>query len=198
MAENIEIEFKNLLTEQEFNQLRTRFNLCDAQFTSQTNHYFDTEQFSLKSHNSALRIREKNGQYEFTLKQPLQTGEGLLETNQMLTSEQANQALTAGIIPTGEVSDKLQHLIPAQLSLRYFGQLTTVRAETNYQEGLLVLDKSSYLDQTDFELEYEVSDYEEGCNYFDQLLSTEQIPKRQTANKVERFFSKMKERIEQN
>ncbi len=196
MAENIEIEFKNLLTEQEFDQLCTQFNLRDSQFSEQINHYFDTEQFLLKSLHAAVRIREKNGQFEFTLKQPLPSGEGLLETNQTITTDEAKNACSKGVIPTGEVADKLQQLIPNPLAIQYFGQLTTVRAETEYNGGLLVFDKSSYLDQTDFELEFEVTDYHAGLVHFNQLLTSTKIPVRKTENKVERFYRRMQTRVE--
>ena len=43
--------------------------------------------------------------------------------------------------------------------LRVITDLTTKRAEVDYQDGLLVLDKSFYGESIDFELEYEVKDY---------------------------------------
>ena len=70
MSQNIEIEFKNMLTSEEFLQLKLHFNIDQNKFKKQVNHYFDTPSFSLKSLNSALRIREKGTQFEMTLKQP--------------------------------------------------------------------------------------------------------------------------------
>lgn len=59
MSETIEIEFKNLLTKVEYEKLLNAFNVKDEQIICQTNHYFDTPDFTLKDLGSALRIREK-------------------------------------------------------------------------------------------------------------------------------------------
>ncbi|WP_212685903.1 CYTH domain-containing protein, partial [Salmonella enterica] len=82
MAQEIEIEFKNLLTEEEY--LKLLSNLPFPKYSqTQTNYYFETEDFSLKAHGSALRIREKNGNYTLTLKETHELG--LLETHDALT-----------------------------------------------------------------------------------------------------------------
>ena len=80
MDQHIEIEYKNLLTKQDFERLVQFFKIESNQFFTQQNHYFDTTDFRLKKSGSALRIREKNETYELTLKQP--AAEGKLETNQ--------------------------------------------------------------------------------------------------------------------
>ncbi|WP_371931908.1 CYTH domain-containing protein [Mesobacillus subterraneus] len=125
MSHNIEIEFKNMLTEEEFHFLEKYFKLEPDQFKKQINHYFDTSSFTLKDHGSALRIREKGCEFEMTLKQPAQ--QGLLETNQILTTGQAEKALSSGKLPDGEVKDAVVRLIKDTEPLQYFGSLTTVR-----------------------------------------------------------------------
>ena len=59
MSQSIEIEFKNLLSIEEFNRMITYFQLSDDDFFRQINHYFDTKDFALKNLGCALRIREK-------------------------------------------------------------------------------------------------------------------------------------------
>ena len=58
--------------------------------------------------------------------------------------------------------------------LKVLGNLTTYRLETEYQNELLVLDKSEYLGKTDYELEFEVHSYDEGIQnlkvYFNILI----------------------------
>ncbi|MFB6465353.1 CYTH domain-containing protein [Cytobacillus sp. Hz8] len=186
MSQNIEIEFKNLLTEAEFTALKTYFLFADADFKKQENHYFDTVNFALKAKGCALRIREKNGQYEMTLKQPAK--EGLLETNQTLSSEEAALILQTGTIISGEVKSALKKLKVEPDSLQYFGSLTTERAEKYFKDGLIVLDFSYYLNTCDFEIEYEVNDYDRGKKFFEELLQEMQIPLRETANKIKRFY----------
>lgn len=188
MSQNIEIEFKNMLTEKEFHYLSSYFKLEPDQFKKQINHYFDTPSFTLKDKGSALRIREKGNEFELTLKQPAK--QGLLETNQILTEGQANEALKTGKLPDGEVKDAVSDLISNMNELQYFGSLTTVRAEVEYKEGILVLDHSYYLNTEDFELEYEVTDESEGFRIFSNLLAELKIPVRQTDNKIKRFYAK--------
>lgn len=70
--------------------------------------------------------------------------------------------------------------------LRVITDLTTKRAEVDYQDGLLVLDKSFYGEVIDFELEYEVKDYNKGLNIFNELLAKHNIPTRPAQNKIKR------------
>ncbi|MGM0851866.1 MAG: CYTH domain-containing protein [Bacillota bacterium] len=186
MAQEIEIEFKNLVTQDEFTRLTSHFQIKEEDFLSQDNHYFDTPDYQLKGNQSALRIREKNGTYTLTLKTPLE--EDLLETNQRLTIEESESLLHQGAFPEGEVKDVLISLqIPTQ-SLHHFGTLTTSRAEIDYKAGLLVFDKSSYLQKEDYELEYEVKERISGETIFLNLLKELNIPLRKTDNKIKRFY----------
>jgi uncharacterized protein YjbK len=188
VSQNIEIEFKNMLTQEEFQLLRIHFKIETEQFKKQVNHYFDTNSFTLKDKGSSLRIREKGSSFEMTLKQPAE--QGLLETNQMLTASQAEDALSFGKLPEGEVKYAVSKLIPDTNSLNYFGSLTTVRAEVEYKDGLLVLDHSYYLNTEDYELEYEVTNETEGYKVFSKLLEDLKIPLRRTDNKIKRFYTK--------
>lgn len=188
MKQEIEIEFKNLLTETEFNNIKQIFNLSEKEFKLQENHYFDTPNFSLKEHGAALRIRMKNDKYVLTLKQP--ATEGLLETHEQLTSEEAKHALQTNELKQGEITSILanQFNIPAS-SLMLFGSLCTNRAEVTYKEGLLVLDHSRYLSKEDYELEYEVKNFDEGKENFLKLLKELNISVRKTDNKIKRFYN---------
>lgn len=186
MSRQIEIEFKNLLTKEEFSRLEKFLNIHKHDFYSQENHYFDTNDFSLKERGCALRIRKKNGHFELTLKQPASVG--LLETNQLLTEKEANLMLHKGKIIEGIVADELNKMqIPLE-KLQFFGSLKTERAETKYKDGVLVLDKSTYLNKEDFEIEYEVNDEAKGKEVFKQLLGKLNIPMRKTKNKIQRFY----------
>lgn len=191
MSEQLEIEFKNLLTAAEFAKLQHYFSILDEEFKIQHNHYFDSEQFSLKDKGCALRIREKNGKYECTLKQP--HPDGLLETNEDLPVPLAQQIIKQGhfqdSLPVNSPIIAALNQLNIQLhSLTCFGSLKTSRAETVYKNGLLVLDNSFYLNKEDFELEYEVSNREEGEQHFHELLIALGIPLRHTDNKIKRFY----------
>ncbi|WP_088066555.1 CYTH domain-containing protein [Gottfriedia luciferensis] len=188
MAKEIEIEFKNLLTKEEFDKLKTSFQINDSQFRSQTNFYFETPDFTIKKFGGALRIRQKS-QTSFTLTLKIKQSIGHLEINQKISEAEAKNMLATSILPEGEVKEYIieNHLNLDDLSL--IGELTTNRVEFPYENGLLVLDHSTYLNHEDYELEYEVSDEIVGKQKFITLLENHHIPQRETLNKIKRFFN---------
>lgn len=188
MSQNIEIEFKNLLTKKEYLQLKSHFDIKDEDLFKQENHYFDTSDFLLKENKAALRIRKKQELYELTLKQPHK--DGLLETNKILTIQESKAIFETGVIKDKQIINLLAQMNIPSHNIQYFGSLTTIRAEKEIGNGLLVLDHSFYLNEEDFELEYEVTNRQKGQVDFEQILQKFQIPKRQTKNKVQRFYDK--------
>src|SRR5690625_3099304 len=97
MAQEIEIEYKVLLTKKEFEKIASSLPFS-ANSVTQVNHYFETNQFNFKKQQSALRIREKNNKYTLTLKQPHE--EGILETHDQLTEEEYNHWINGNPTPT--------------------------------------------------------------------------------------------------
>lgn len=178
-----EIEFKNIVSKKEFEALIRAFSLSDDDFFIQSNLYFDTNSFTLKEKQSALRIRNKQNKYQLTLKEPYK--KGLLETHQSLTKKQVQILIQKGQLPDGEIKDKI-----GDLHLTFLGELNTKRAEITYKNGLLVFDHSTYLQDEDYEIEYEVSNFQKGEIIFLKLLREFHIPKRETKNKIQRFFEK--------
>lgn len=187
MAQNIEIEFKNLITKLEFERLIKHFGLSDTDFFTQENHYFDTPDFALKAQASALRIRKKEEKYELTLKQPYQ--DALLETNEILNTATAEMMFKTGKITNLTIKKLIEDMEINPDKIQYFGSLTTKRAEIEYEKGLVVIDNSFYLNIEDFELEYEVSNRKDGQNKFLTLLKQLGIPIRKTENKIKRFYN---------
>ncbi|TYS46246.1 CYTH domain-containing protein [Bacillus infantis] len=186
-SQHIEIEFKNMIEQHEFEKAAAFLQIEPADFFMQENHYFDTPDFKLKDKMCALRIRKKNGKHEMTLKQP--AGEGLLETNIELSQIEAEACMQTGSIPDGLIKEALEIMNIPAAELEYFGSLSTRRAEKAYKGGLMVLDHSSYLNCEDYELEYEVSDSEKGKKEFILFLKFLNIPERKTENKIKRFYS---------
>lgn len=187
MSQQIEIEFKNLLTKEEFDRLTSFFHLSENDFVQQENHYFDTELFQLKELGIALRIRAKNNRYVLTLKEPAHVG--LLETHQPLSEQEALTAIRTSLLPKeGEVMEKIARLGIKSEMLVLFGSLTTFRAEKVYKNGLIVLDHSRYENKEDFEAEFEAKDEKEGMQMFYSLLKMHGIPLRKTENKIKRLY----------
>ncbi|MCD8878211.1 CYTH domain-containing protein [Staphylococcus kloosii] len=187
MATNNEIEFKQLLSAQQYNQFAQHYFPNKKPFT-QTNYYIDTPDFQLKSHKSALRIRVKDGGNEMTLKVPAEVG--LLEYNFDTTiNPKMNYRLTLDDLPN-DIEIQLKKLNIDLSSLTILGDLTTERLETPDGQDLIVLDKSTYLDTEDYEFEFEVVDYDSGLAKFNAILKNFGIAYEQPANKVQRFFDR--------
>lgn len=184
LAQELEIEFKNMLTKEEYTSLLTAYKL-ENDIKTQTNDYFDTADFLIRENGAALRVRNKKDKFVLTLKQP--ADEGLLETHQPISFETFEAIKKSASLPEGEVLTQLQ-AFGIQDQLIHLGRLTTHRAEYMLDEGLLVLDHSEYLNREDFELEFEVSAFEAGERAFSHLLQKHEIPKREAKNKILRFF----------
>ncbi|PEJ60801.1 CYTH domain-containing protein [Bacillus sp. AFS002410] len=188
MAKEIEIEFKNLLTKEEFENLKTFFQINESRFQPQTNFYFETPNFSIKEHGGALRIRKKSStSYTLTLK--IRQTVGHLEINQKISESEASNMLETSVLPDGEVKEYINEVKLDLNDLKLIGELTTNRVEFPYEDGLLVLDHSTYLNHEDYELEFEVTDENIGKQQFINLLMNHQIPERKTLNKIKRFFN---------
>lgn len=186
MVKELEIEFRNLLTKEEYDTLIESFRVKEEDFFEQTNYYLDTANFGLEERHSALRIRQLETQYQLTLKTP--EARGLMETTQILGEDQASAIISGANIPVGPVRDTLKELGINHEDLQVFGSLKTIRAEKDYKKGLLVFDKNFYGSISDFDLEYEVSDYDKGKEVFDKLLKEYQITNQPAKNKVARFY----------
>lgn len=186
MTQEIEIEYKNLLTKEEFHQLLHAFPF-PKEGQKQINHYFETDSFSLKQKNAALRIREKNKAFQLTLKEP--HSEGLLETHATLTEKESLSWMDGHIVNKDSVMDQLNKMKIPLDQLRYFGSLTTVRHEVKYQNVLLVLDKSFYNNHIDYEFELEAPSQKVGEAAFHDILSRCNIKVKDTPNKIQRFFT---------
>jgi uncharacterized protein YjbK len=187
MSQHIEIEFKNMLLQAEYEKLLIEFNIDEKQIFTQENYYFDTVDFALKEKGCALRIRKKQDSYELTLKQPAPLG--LLETTQLLSEDETAPATENGKLPNGIIQRLIEKEDISFSKIKYFGSLVTRRFEFEYKKGLLVLDHSSYLNKQDFELEYEVENFHEVQQSFRELLTQFIIPERKTENKIRRFYN---------
>lgn len=187
VATNNEIEFKQLLSQSQYQSIYNKY-FPDMQPFSQTNYYIDTEQFDLRSHKSALRIRVKDDYYEMTLKVPAEVG--LMEYNfETHVIPELNKELVANDLPL-EITEQLNKMNVDVNQLVILGALTTSRLEKEVQGNLLVLDKSDYLNYQDYELEYEVEDYDDGLIQFKMILEAFDIKHETPENKVQRFFNR--------
>lgn len=185
MATNNEIEFKQLLSKDVYDKFKYTF-FEDKEPFIQINYYIDTPNFILRDHKSALRIRVKNDTYEMTLKVPADVG--LMEYNHMVK----HIPKTGDVIFNNSLPEDIREIVESyginDNELTILGALRTARLETNYKNELLVLDRSDYFDKVDYELEFEVTDYNNGLKKFHSLLEEFNLEHTVPNNKVQRFF----------
>lgn len=188
MVKEVEIEFKQLVTARQFQELVNHFSINEDAFVEQHNHYFDTNDFLLKEKKCSVRIREKAGTFTLTLKVPKETS--VEETHQTLSKEDSENVFGQQFTPADEMLEALGEFNVTLEELHHFGTLSTERTFIPYQDGVLFFDKSNYLGETDYEIEYEATDYQKGKEVFENLLKQFNIRQTPTDTKVKRFFNK--------
>lgn len=185
MSKSIEIEYKSLLSEDDFLRLCQVFP-ADKKIT-QINHYFDTADFEIKEKKMGLRIREFPNGAEATLKMPLAVG--LLEITDTFSLEIAKKAVAESVFPDcPDIQKELDKLGIAVSDLKLFGSLKTIRHERKIEQGLLALDESWYLDTHDFEIELEVESGEFTLEMFKDFLKENNTTYALAKKKITRLF----------
>lgn len=176
---NLEIEMKCFVGEEQYNSLLQEFNLLDD-VHAQTNYYFDTDNLDLQNNKIVLRIRQKGEQYKLTSKS--KGVDGNIENHVYITKEEALAMLKNGFDAK---------IINLPYHVKNLCRLTTYRASCQYKCGKLFLDKSTYGNKTDFEIEFEVTDKSEGEKVFDEFLSSHNITKTIPISKCKRAFNEI-------
>lgn len=195
MSQEVEIEFKTLLTAADYQKLLNYYAALETDFFLQTNVYYDTPDFSLKRKGMGLRIRLFEDYGELTLKSPLPNKQrGLLETTDRLTITEATSFVaTETILNTGAVAAFLIEMGIETEELTVQANLTTKRWENSLSEAiLLVLDESWYHGQHDYELEMEVQQANTGYDFFTLFLAKHHIPLLKGKNKIQRAVAAKK------
>lgn len=189
----IEKEAKNLLTKQEFEELKKFFIIGPASFVQQINKYFDTEDFKIKNTlpvGTTLRMRNKKGTNKIELK--LIADDGTTpEYADELSDDELEELFENGNLPGGNTRSKLSELDVSEPFI-YLGDLETLRSEPNANNSY---EASIFLDEShlpggviDYEIEVESDDYQKSQTILDTILHQFLIPRRETPRKIERFY----------
>lgn len=186
MQKNLEVEFKSLLTKDEYERLIEKFK--GNRFDFQTNHYFDTNRFSLKALGCSLRVRERDD-FEVTLKK--KKGYAMQEYNLKISKEEFEEIVSSGFILDDNLQQEVYGLIENQ-KLINFMSLSTLRMYFPYNNGVLFIDKSEYLGVTDYELEYEAKSYHAGKKEFIEIISELGIQYKKADKKIKRAYNAYK------
>ncbi len=185
MSQSLEIEFKNILTKEEYYKIINYFKLDPSSVKKQENIYFDTTNLDLQKRRIALRSRIKTNDIEFTLKEEKE--KEIIETTDIISPAELNDFISEQKKINGDVFKRLEQLGITE-PLYELAALTTYRYEFTYKDALIALDKSEYYDNTDYEIELEANDYEYGKKLFDDLLNNLDIKKRIAKHKIIRAY----------
>ena len=169
MSSNIEIEAKVLLLKDEYNAIIEKLSLQKYRKIKQTNHYIDTPDRYLKKNGIALRIREKDEEFELTLKTPL--SEGLLEKNENISWRDFEKLTESNIFPDGNIKKFLLILGVKVSDLKVLTSLCTERIHVEFEGFGLALDKNIYSNIVDYELEVESSSIERAQQEIENILN---------------------------
>ena len=187
----IEKEFKNLLTKEQYDALVNDYREVFTKDFTQTNSYYDYEGL-LQEHKMALRIRIVEGKEtgEITLKIP-QSSLEVLEYTEVLPVDILNAYNhdKQFALPTS-LQETLEHQGITLQTVNQTALLTTHRLEGALSENeWLVLDESHYNGKVDYETEMEVRSLELGEPVFLGILEKYKIERRQAESKIKRALS---------
>lgn len=171
-----EYEIKYLISKNAYENLLELFSDSTVKTFEQVNYYYDTSNQRMRSKNVTVRVRDKNGKLTQTIKEHFRGTTHSKETSFRV--------------------DRVSNVISYNdENLYLYGTLYTKRTEINIIDGIkMMLDYNKYLDTEDyeFELEYELHNYEDGIRVIQSLQpvlgSTELLVVSEP--KSERFYKK--------
>ena len=193
MKQELEIEYKNLLTKSDYQKIfDSEFSLMPHkghQKIIQKNYYFDTKENLLKKQGAALRIRTTFNDNELTFKVP--SDDFLMETNLKLKSEQVVDILKKSTLRINELTKE-----PIKINLKginrnslyiHFNSFKNIRFEKQVETNLLVLDQTTFQNgMIDYELEVEGQHPRLAKDYFHSILRKYSITHRPSSPKIAR------------
>lgn len=165
MDRQLEIEFKVLINQEIYHTILKEYQSFNSKTYIQTNHYLTHP--VLEKLKYMLRIREKEGSYELTLKQKAKIGN--IETNIPITKEIKDKIFSHEVVEN-EIFSILKKYNIDMTTLENPYSLTTTRSDIMLPTGLLSIDKNQYLNKEDYEIEFEVTDYTKGKEAFLALI----------------------------
>jgi len=176
MRTNTEIEYKTLVTRDQFERLLSHFPAFKT--VTQTNTYFDTQDRKLKAMKVACRIRVSDGSIVATVKHKVD--QGVMEYDIDL------EEFDATVFQRDEFRRLFEELGMNE-DLIVVGVAKTVRSIVDEPLGELCFDRNTYRGITDYELEFEVKgDSVAGYRRFMEILELENIPYIPSISKMQR------------
>lgn len=190
MSQSLEIESKAILTKEEYDHLISNFD--HNTIYRQLNYYIDSKDLIIRKKDCGLRVREKEGSFELTLKVPAKKGK--IEINQQISDISFYNLCKSQIFPDGEVSKHLKDILGIDASSLYvLGELITDRIDVGFKESLISIDKSMYNSIIDYEVECEDESMEKAILHLKEFLNQFDIEyKKSPGGKLKRFLETLK------
>lgn len=142
----LEKELKAMLTDTQYELLKDAFNYTNC--VSQTNCYYVAPDNMLKKHGITFRVRSIDNNHTLQIKRHKSKDSALQ------ISEESEFKITE--IPESFSEKEVYNYTGIQTTAHLIGELTTLRYTLFYCDGVeICLDKSSYLECTDYEIEIE-------------------------------------------
>lgn len=186
MALEYDVAFRTMLSSAEYEKLIKEFEGCQS--NRQTNYYFDTKRFSLKAAEVILRVKEKD-KMEIGLKR--RKGYNQIDISENISQEEFQDLLASGTIKIKSIASELGDLLKDQLLVNYL-TISTFRIFLPYKHGLLAIDKVEYLNQVDYELEFQASSRDSGKKEFVQTVKELGITYKKGEIKIKRAYNALK------
>ncbi len=166
---NIEYEARAMISESQYHAI-LRDLPVNVNKTTNTNNYFDYEDLFLTNHHMVLRTRNINeNKYELTLK--IKGKDGDIEHNLLLDYKDYVSINENILIPNSEIKDKLLENNIELKRLKKITTLVTERIEFKLDKALIVIDKNSYNNKIDYNVEVESDSKESAIKYLDQYFA---------------------------
>lgn len=166
MNKHVEKEYKMLVSKEQFDKLCSLYE--NLNFITQTNTYYDTVNRDIQKQKGALRIRERNGRFLFTLKMRQENLDGLCECECEVSENSVHALRSKEIIQLLQEYHIEADIIPLTT-------LVTKRAVVETENAELCFDISTYGSHTDYEIEYEYKRPHDGLSVFQKLLDQVQL-----------------------
>lgn len=159
MNTRIELEYKQLVSKEQFEALLTAYpNLV---FHTHINTYYDTVHHDIETMHGAMRIREMDGKFIFTLK--------WWENSDLIEHEIDVDTNDIAVFQSREIMNVLDHY-HIEHNIIKICTLTTHRAMYITDDYELCFDHSNYNGLEDYEIEYEYKKEHDGLRNFRTIL----------------------------
>ena len=187
--QNSDVEFKSLLSKEEYDLLIAAFP--NSKTDLQTNHYFDTERFSLKALDASLRVRERND-YSLTYKRKRGYTDDVRTV--IITKEDFDLIKETGKVHIPEIASELTNIVKDQKLINFLS-LSTFRTYLPYKNGVLNIDKSTYCGVSDYEVEYSSKSYHQGREIFVNFINEYGIKYKKSDKKIKRAYAEYRNKM---